>query len=134
MSVNFPAIQPTGCTFTPPEWAITESRSQSGVRSYRIWSSKPSDAVLDLSFENISEANALAIVQAHASARGPIEDLVLPAVLFFGISNQVFIDLFSQYGSGLSWHFVNKEPPVIERVPGRRYTTRVRLRAELRFP
>jgi len=134
MTVNFPEIHPTGCSFTPPEWAITESRSQSGVRSYRIWASKPSDAILDLNFENISEANALAIVQAHAAARGPIEDLVLPAILFSGISNQTFVNLFSQSQSGLSWHFVNGEPPVLERVPGRRYSTRVRLRAELRFP
>jgi hypothetical protein len=133
MSVSFPSIQPTGCSFTPPEWAITESRSQSGVRSYRIWASKPSDALLDLSFENISEANALAIVQAHTSARGPIEALILPLVLFSGITNQLFINIFSQSQSGLSWHFVNGEPPAIERVPGRRYTTRVRLRAELRF-
>ena len=133
MSVSFPVIQPTGCSFTPPEWAITESRSQSGVRSYRIWASKPSDALLDLSFENISEANALAIVQTHTSAKGPIEALILPSILFSGITSQLFINIFSQSQSGLSWHFVNGEPPAIERVPGRRYSTRVRLRAELRF-
>jgi hypothetical protein len=133
MTVNFPDIQPTGCLFTPPEWAITESRSQSGVRSYRIWASRPSDALLDLSFENISEANALAIIQAHASAKGPIEALILPAILFSGVTNQTFVNLFSQSGTGLSWHFVGGEPPAIERVPGRRYSTRVKLRAELRF-
>lgn len=134
MSVNFPEIHPTGCVFTPPEWAITESRSQSGVRSYRIWASRPSDAILDLTFENISQIDAFAILQAHASARGAIEDLILPSILFSGITDQGFANLFSQAGSGLSWHFVNGEPPAIERVPGRRCTTRVRLRAELRFP
>ena len=133
MTVTFPSIEPTGCSFTPPEWAITESRSQSGVRSYRIWASKPSDALLDLSFENISEANALAIAQAHSSAKGTISSLVLPSILFSGITDQTFVNIFSQSGTGLSWHFVNGEPPVIERVPGRRYSTRVRLRAELRF-
>jgi hypothetical protein len=133
MTVAFPEIQPTGCSFTPPEWAITESRSQSGIRSYRIWASKPSDALLDLSFENISEANAFAIVQAHALAKGAIDDLSLPPVLFFGIGDEKIINLFSQSENGLSWHFVNGEPPTIERVPGRRYSTRVRLRAELRF-
>jgi hypothetical protein len=89
--------------------------------------------LLDLSFENISEENAFAIVQAHASAKGPIEALVLPSILFSGIVDQLFVNIFSQSQSGLSWHFVNGEPPAIERVPGRRYSTRVRLRAELRF-
>jgi hypothetical protein len=89
--------------------------------------------LLDLSFENISEANALAIVQTHTSAKGPIEALILPSILFSGIVDQLFVNIFSQSQSGLSWHFVNGEPPAIERVPGRRYSTRVRLRAELRF-
>jgi hypothetical protein len=133
MTVNFPSIHPTTCSFTPPEWSITESRSQSGVRSYRIWANKPSDALLDLGFDNISETNAFAISQSYVDARGPIEDLILPSILFSGIGNTTFIDIFSQANSGLAWHFIVGEPPVVERVPGRRYSVKVRLRAELRF-
>jgi hypothetical protein len=133
VTVEFPAVQPTSCVFTPPEWAVTESRSQSGVRSYRIWASKPSDGLLDLGFENISEEDASAIIQAHFSAKGPIDDLSLPPIIFFGIKDRKLLNFFSQNNSGLTWHFINKEPPAIERVPGRRCSTRVRLRAELRF-
>lgn len=133
MTVSFPSVHPTSCSFTPPEWSITESRSQSGIRSYRIWASKPSDALLDLGFENISESNAFAISQAYIDAKGPIDNLLLPPILFSGISSQSFVEIFSQQGSGLSWHFVVGEPPVVERIPGRRYSVRVKLRAELRF-
>jgi hypothetical protein len=133
MTVNFPAISPTACSFTPPEWPITESRSQSGVRSYRIWANKPSDALLDLGFENISERDGFRIVRAHSSAKGPIDDVTLPSAIFSGIEDENLLDFISQNSSGLSWHFINGEPPVLERVPGRRYSTRVRLRAELRF-
>lgn len=133
MTTSFPSIHPTSCSFTPPEWSITESRSQSGVRSYRIWASKPSDALLDLGFDNISEANALAISQAYINAKGPIDDLSLPSILFSGINSTIFIGIFSQANSGLTWHFVTGEPPVVERVPGRRYSVKVKLRAELRF-
>jgi hypothetical protein len=133
MTIAFPSIHPTSCSFTPPEWAVTESRSQSGIRSYRIWASKPSDALLDLGFENISEADALLISQAYINAKGAIDDLALPVILFSGITSSAFVNIFSQANSGLTWHFVTGEPPVVERIPGRRYSVRVKLRAELRF-
>lgn len=133
MTVKFPEIKPTSCSFTPPQWPITESRSQSGVRSYKIWSSKPSDGLLDLGFENIPENHAFRIIRTHLLAKGPIEDILLPSIVFHGIEDEGLLDFMSQKESGLFWYFVNGEPPVLERVPGRRYTTRVRLRAELRF-
>jgi hypothetical protein len=133
MTVAFPPIQPTGCSFTPPTWSITESVAQSGVRSYRIWSSKPVDALLDLAYNNITESQAEAITQTYLDAKGPITDLSVPALVFSGITSTTFRNIFSQEGTGLLWYFAQGQPPVMERVPGRRYSTRVSLRAELRF-
>jgi hypothetical protein len=133
MMVDFPDIQPTSCSFTPPSFPITESRSQSGVRSYRIWAAKKSDGILDLGYENITQFNAGRILAAFNDAKGSIIELLLPPVIFNGITDPVLLSNFSQSGSGLSWFFVNDDPPVIERVPGGRCSTRVRLRAELRF-
>lgn len=133
MTVNFPAIHPTSCSFTPPQWSITESVSQAGVRSYRVWSNRPSDATLDLQFNNISEASAEAIMAAYTSSRSGLDDLTLPPVVFSGMQSQSFKDLFSQYGTGLKWYFVYNNPPVAERIPGRRYSIRVLIRAELRY-
>lgn len=133
MTVAFPAIHPTGCSFTPPSWTITESVSQSGVRSYRVWSNKPTDAVLDLTFTNITEAQAKGILDAYTAAKGNLEDLSIPSVVFTGIQDVTFRQLFAQEGTGLLWYFIAGQPPTVERVPGRRYSTRVSLRAELRF-
>lgn len=134
MTVNFPAIQPTACSYTPPRFPTTESVSKSGVRSYRIWGSERSDGTLDLAFENIDEAEAAAILSAFSSTKGFAEDLNLPSIVFKSITNTDLLAEFSQSDSGLKWYFINDEPPSIERVQGgKRYTTRVRLRAELRF-
>lgn len=133
MTVDFPAIHPTSCSFTPPRWPITESVSQAGVRSYRVWANKPSDALLDLQFNNISEASAEAIMTAYTSSRSGLDDLSIPAIIFSGIQSQPFIDLLSQSETGLKWYFVYDNPPVVERVPGRRYVIRVLIRAELRY-
>lgn len=133
MTVAFPAVQPTACSFTPPEWSITESVAQSGVRSYRVWASQPSDAVLDLTFQNINESQAEAIMSAYTATRGPLDDLTIPEVVFNGIRSETFRQLFSQQGTGLRWYFPLGQKPSLERVPGRRYTVKVVLRAELRF-
>lgn len=134
MSINFPAIQPTACSYTPPRFPTTESVSKSGVRSYRIWANKRSDGLLDLAFENIDQSGAAAILGAFESAKGMVEDVSLPSVVFKSITNTELLAEFSQSGSSLKWYFINEDPPVIERVQGgKRYTTRVRLRAELRF-
>ena len=133
MTVAFPAVQPTGCSFTPPSFPISSSRSQSGVRSYRVWASKESDAVLEFDFENISQEAALGILEAYREAKGPVEGLNLPPILFNGITDSDLLAFIKQTDSGLTWHFFEDQPPQLQRVPGRRYTTRVTLRAELRF-
>lgn len=134
MTVNFPAIQPTSCSYTPPRFPTTESVSKSGVRSYRIWANKRSDGLLDLAFENINESGAAAILEAFRETKGMAEDLNLPSIIFKSITNSDLLAEFSQSNSSLKWYFINEDPPVIERVQGgKRYTTRVRLRAELRF-
>lgn len=134
MTVNFPAIQPTACSYTPPRFPVTESVSKSGVRSYRIWGNKRSDGFLDLTFENKTQSETAAILGAFNDAKGMVEDLNLPGIIFNSITDASLLQEFSQSGSGLKWYFINDEPPPVERVQGgRRYTTRVRLRAELRF-
>jgi hypothetical protein len=131
MTVNFPAVQPTACAFTPPEFPFTTSVSQSGVRSYRLWGNKASDALLDIEFRNISEANGAAILNAFKQAKGPIEPLTIPSIIFSGVSNSTLIAELSQ--AGASWYFDRDNPPTVERVPGRRVSVAVKLRTELRI-
>ena len=131
MTVAFPAIQPTDCAFTPPEFPFTTSVSQSGVRSYRLWGNKASDALLDIKFQNTSEANGAAILNAFKLAKGPVEPLSIPSIIFSGISDSGLIAEISQ--AGANWYFDRDNPPTIERVPGRRVSVAVKLRTELRI-
>lgn len=131
MSVTFPSIQPTSCNYTPPEFPFTTSVSQSGVRSYRLWGNKASDALLDIEFRNISEANGAAILDAFKQAKGPIEPLTLPSIIFSGLSNAGLIAELSQ--STAIWYFDRDSPPSLERVPGRKVSVTVQLRTELRL-
>lgn len=131
MSVPFPAIQPTACKFTAPQYAITETRAQSGVRSYRLWSNKPSDAVLELDFTNISNNAAGRIVDCYLAAKGTLTAVTLPSIVFNGVDDQALLRSMSQ--SGMQWFFLNESPPTVERIPGRRASVSVQLRAELRI-
>lgn len=131
MSVLFPAIQPTACKFTAPQYAVGESRSQSGVRSYRLWSSLPSDAVLELQFTNISNIDASKIVDCYLLAKGPLEQVRFPQIIFNGIEDLDLLRILGQ--ADARWFFLNQSAPTVERVPGRRASVSVQLRSELRI-
>jgi len=131
MTVQFPSIQPTACKFTAPQYPVTETRAQSGVRSYRLWSNLPSDAVLELGFTNISNTDAAKIVECYLIARGPLERVVFPLVIFNGIQDPGLLRILGQ--TETQWFFLNQSTPTVERVPGRRASVSVQLRAELRI-
>jgi hypothetical protein len=133
MTVNFPAIQPTATSFVMPEWPTSETVSLSGVRSYRLWADKASGAILRLEFANISNANKWAIDTAHQAARGHLEDLSLPAIVFNGVIDAALLAFLQQPGAGTKWYFIKGSPPDGSRVPGRRWTVKVDLRSELRL-
>jgi hypothetical protein len=131
MSVNFPSIQPTACKFTAPQFPVTETQSQSGVRSYRLWGSLASNATLELEFTNISNNSAADIVNCYTNAKGPLIQVVLPAIIFNGLSGTNLEQVLSQANG--PWYFVGQSAPTVERVPGRRASVSVQLRAELRI-
>ena len=128
MTVQFPEIQPTGHQFGEPDFAVTEMRSQSGVRSVRQWGDRASDAPLTLEFSNITQAAYALIQAAHTAARGKVEDVAFPAIVGKGL---VDVDLFNP-GPGLRWYWAG--PPEGSRVPGgKRISCRCTFRAELRL-
>ena len=132
MTVQFPAIQPTAHEFTAPEWPVTQRRAQSGVRSVRQWGDKASDGTMTLTFANITQAAAAAITAAHDAARGIVDDVLLPPIVFKAVDDPAALAMLSAPGPGLRWYFTG--PPQGSRVPGgKRMTMRVELRAELRL-
>lgn len=132
MTVQFPALQPTSHEFVAPEWPTTETRSQGGVRSVRLWGSRPSDAGMVLVFANITQAAGAAVLQAHDAARGRVDDITFPDVVFNSIDDPDLLGYLRDAGTGLRWYFVSV--PQLDRVPGgRRVTARAEFRAELRL-
>ncbi|KPK36875.1 MAG: hypothetical protein AMJ69_12885 [Gammaproteobacteria bacterium SG8_47] len=128
MTVQFPEIQPTGHEFGEPDFPVTETRSQSGVRSVRQWGDRASDAPMTLEFANITQAAYALIKAAHTAARGKMDDVQFPPIVGNGLTG---VDLFSP-GPGLKWYWV--APPEGSRVPGgKRITCRCTFRAELRL-
>jgi len=134
MATLFPSIEPTARSFTAPTWPTTTQTSQSGVITRRLWGSRPSRAALALQFNNISDANASAILSAYNKAKGSIDSLTLPSVLFNGADAALttWLDA-SATGAGLLWCFTEGSTPQVESVaPGRSNVT-VSLTAELRM-
>jgi len=134
MAVAFPSIEPTSRSFTAPKWPTSGITAQSGVTTRRLWGSRPSQAQLSLSFDNISDSNAALIAQAYNAAKGATTDLTLPSALFAGASSTLTTWLDgSATGAGLKWFF-SEEPPTFESAgtPGRS-NVRVALVAELRL-
>jgi len=132
MTVQFPEIQPTAHEYVAPKWPITESVAQSGVRSVRLWGSRAADGGMSLTFQNITHGSAAQIFRAHTQAKGRIDDLSLPEIIFNNITDERLLEFLQTMGPGLRWYFASE--PQGNRVPGgKRQTVRVELRAELRL-
>lgn len=136
MATPFPAIQPTSRRFTPLRWPTSNTRSRSGFTSVRLWASRPSDAMLDLSFDNITDAQAVELLVAHNNAKGPVDSLTLPLIIFNGASTALrsWLDA-SSTGPGVTWHFAfdGGEPQLTSVAPNVN-SVATRLSAQLRLP
>ena len=134
MATLFPSIEPTARSFTAPTWPTTTQTSQSGVITRRLWGSRPSRAALALQFNNISDANASAILSAYNKAKGSIDSLTLPSVLFNGADAALttWLDA-SATGAGLLWCFTEGSTPQVESVALGRSNVTVSLTAEFRM-
>lgn len=133
MSITFPSIEPTARSLAGPKWPITTSTSQSGLTTRRLWGSRPAQAQLSLSFNNITDANASLILQAYNDAKGPMTEVSLPSVVFNGLSSTFQTWLTTAIaGGGMKWFFTD-DPPTSESVSPGRSSVRVNLVAELRL-
>jgi len=134
MATTFPSIAPTGRSFVAPRWPTQTQTSQSGVITRRLWGSRPSRATLSLQFNNISDTNTSAILNAYNTAKGSVDSLTLPSVLFDGADTTLTSWLnASATGAGLLWAFAEDSPPQVESVAPGRSNVSVSLTAELRM-
>ena len=127
---NFPAVTPSSMDFTAPEFPVKTNSSLSGVVSRRIFGNRGSRAVLNMSFDNLTDDVASQFFDAWNAGRGPFDSLTVPSVVFDGASSSLSSYLLDG-GDGLSWHFA--EPPQLERVAPGVSSVRVTLEATRDF-
>ncbi len=134
MGIPFPDLQPSEREFVAPRWPTSGSRSQSGVRSKRLWGSKAADGELQLGFTNISDELADQIIDAYDNAKGDTLEVDLPASIFSGTTGSLRMRLLNKLREqGLRWFFKENDPPVVRSVVPGISTVRVNLSAELRL-
>lgn len=134
MATAFPEIQPTSRSFVAPAWQTTTETSQSGVITRRLWGSRPSRATLNLQFNNINDTNTSAILSAYNSAKGSVDSLTLPDIIFNGADSSLKLWLDSSAtGAGLLWCFTEGSPPQVESIAPGLSNVSVSLTAELRM-
>lgn len=130
MPVPFPNIKPTEREYLPPEYAVTSTRSQSGVVSKRLWGSAPGNAEMTLGFRIISSDVAADLVLAYDATKSGIDFLILPSAVLSGVGPRLAQVILPTSGS-LQWTFM--ERPNIGFVGPVWSSARVRLVGELRL-
>lgn len=107
--IQLPAIAPSTRQFTTAIWPTSESVSQSGTVSRRLWGSTSNRAVLTLTFQNRPIARLAEFQTAHELAKGSHLPVVLSPVLLQGMpSNQLALI------NPLTWRFMTDTPPAID--------------------
>lgn len=135
MPTSFPEIEPTDRSFNAPRWPTSSDTTKSGAITRRLWGSRPNSGQLSLKFQNTTDANAAAILAAYDNAKGSVDSLTLPDILFNGANANLKAWLDgSAHGAGLLWCFTEGSPPQVESIAPGRSTVTVSLTAELRTP
>lgn len=130
MPVQFPALRPAEREYLPPEHAVTQTKSQSGVVSKRLWGSQPGNAEMILSFNAISTDKAADITEAWLATKSGIDFLILPSSVLSGVGPRLAQVILPTSGT-LRWTFA--ERPSIGFVGPVWTNARVRLAGELRL-
>lgn len=130
MPVAFPSLRPTERDYRPPSYAVSSTRSQSGVISKRLWGSLPGNAELRLGFRVISTDRAADLVTAWDATKSGIDYLVLPSSILSGVGPRLAEVMLPSSGT-LRWTFA--EAPSIGSVGPVWSSAEVRLVGELRL-
>lgn len=117
-AVAFPALRPTGRSYTPGTYAVNEFKALNGATTRLLYSNRRSDAELDLEFQNITDANA-ALILANYERVGPTGDWVSFTSNDGALGSRAGLTAYLQEsgGSGLRWRYAG--PPEVQSVqPG----------------
>lgn len=111
--IDFPELRPTSRSITQGQYAVKRFTSIAGTGTTRVYGSKPFNAEIALRFDNISDKDALAIINAYEAARGSKEILKLPLAIWDGMLTELRLGLQRDY----SWRF-SEQPQITSGRPG----------------
>lgn len=119
--MTFPSIQPTSRTWTMGEIGQGNFRAANGVEVRILYGSITLNQRLELSFANISEAQARQFDLHYFTVRGTFEYFALPTATYAGMAGPGFAAAFNR------WRYA--EPPEIQSIQPDVHTVNVSLLA-----
>ena len=129
--MTYPAITPSSRQFKAPQFPVTAVVSQSGATTRRLWGSRPVQAELSLTYRNVTDDQAAAIVGHYDDCRGSITKATLTDETWDGASSELkkYLKL-NDYGTGIDWFFAS--PPTVDNIFPGVSTVQVKLVGEIR--
>lgn len=120
--MSFPNLVPSARSFTPGDFPIKQYKALSGAEVRIRYGNLRTEATLDLTYENITDANAAAFLSHYSSTQGTF--------LTFGLAGGVFSGWNASSGllnapSGAAWRYDG--PPQVTSVYPGRSTVQVKL-------
>lgn len=110
----FPSLTPTGRQFTPGDFPNKRFNAQSGAEIRVLYGARRVNAVLSLSYANVSDANAELFLDDFNAQLGTFRSFTLPLAVFEGWSGTTSkLDA----PSGTKWRY-DAEPQVQAVRPG----------------
>lgn len=110
----FPSLTPTGRQVTSGDFPSKKFNSQSGAEIRILYGSRRVNAVLNLSYANVTDANAELFIDDYNDQLGTFRTFTLPAAVFEGWSGTASkIDA----PSGTQWRY-DRAPQIQSVRPG----------------
>ena len=129
--MSYPVITPSSRQFKAPQFPVTSVVSQSGATTRRLWGSRPVQAELSMTYRNITDDQAAAIVGHYNDCKGSITKVTLPDATWDGASSDLKSYLkLDDYGTGIDWFFA--ATPTVDNIFPGVSTVQVKLIGEIR--
>ena len=125
-AVAFPALIPSGRRYSPGQYPQAEFVALNGATTTLQYGNRRFDSELDLTFQNLSDANAATILKLYEDTMVSNDWVTFTtADVAGGASSELANYIREVGGSNLRWRF--SEPPSVDSVKPGRSTVQVRL-------
>lgn len=129
MAAQFPRIKPAERSFRLGQYPVKSYRALSGATVKRAFGNRPYGYELELSFNNITDANTIELISHYESTSGGFDRFTLPDTLFAGMD--ITLKAKIQAPSQIKWEYAG--PPEVRSIISGRSAVRVTLAGEIDY-